>query len=288
MNVGTRVLLMTGLAVVTVSPALAQAPPDRTPPPAVMQITREEVKPGKDAAHEASEASWSAAYAKAQLQNGWLGMTTLSGPSEAWFLQGYASWEELEKTTKAAQANEAYSAEAKRISPIDGDSLSRGSSILAAYRPALSYNAGSNLAPRRYMQIRLIRVKPGRAREFADSVREDVAAHEKAKLEDSWAMYQVASGMQDGTYIRLQAMTSLAELDKSVPMHNAADFRDAMGEAGRTRAREMAQEAVEWSQTLLFAFNPKMTVAPKAWMDADPFWAPKPAAPAAKPAEKKK
>jgi hypothetical protein len=48
-----------------------------------------------------------------------------------------------------------------------------------------------------------------------------------------------------------------------------------MSEVGRARSRERSQEAIESSQTLLFAFNPKMTVAPKAWMDADPFWAPK-------------
>jgi hypothetical protein len=280
-------LLLAGFSVVTVAPALAQAPPAPGAPPAVLQITREEVKPGKDAAHEASEASWSAAHAKAQLQNGWLGMTSLSGPNEAWFLQGYASWEEMEKAAKASQANEAYSAEVKRISPIDGDSLSRGSAILANFRPALSYGAGSNLATRRYMQVRLIRVKPGRGREFTDAMREEVAAHEKAKMDDTWAMYQVASGLQDGTYIRLQALTSLAEVDKSGPVHAAATYRDAQSESGRARGRQMNQEAIEWSQTLLFAFNPKMTVAPKAWIDADPFWAPKPAAPA-KPAEKKK
>jgi hypothetical protein len=137
------------------------------------------------------------------------------------------------------------------------------------------------------MQIRLIRVKPGRGREFTDAMREEVAAHEKAKMEDTWAMYQVASGLQDGTYIRLQALTSLADIDKGGPTHAAATYQDAQSEGGRARGREMNQEAIEWSQTLLFAFSPKMTVAPKAWMDADPFWAPKPVAPV-KPAEKKK
>ena len=47
------------------------------------------------------------------------------------------------------------------------------------------------------------------------------------------------------------------------------------------------RRAVESSQTLHFAFNPKISTVPKAWMDADPFWAPKPPPPA-KPAEKKK
>jgi hypothetical protein len=137
------------------------------------------------------------------------------------------------------------------------------------------------------MQVQLIRVKPGRGREFADNWREVVAAHEKAKMEESWAFYQVASGMPDGTYLYLQAHTSLAEVDQTAKTHGAAAYRDAVGEAGRARAREATQLAVEFSQTLYFAFNPKMSTVPKAWMDADPFWAPKPAV-AAKPAEKKK
>ncbi len=286
MKLVTRVSLLAGLAVGAASPTLAQVPQAADAPPAILRISREEVRAGKDAAHEANETNWAVAYAKAKMQNGWLGMTAMTGPSEAWFLTGYASWDEMEKANKAEEANEAWSAENKKFWALDSDVLSRTSTSIGSYRPAMSYRAGSSLARFRYMSVQLIRVKPGRGREFVDNWREQVAAHEKAGLEEGWAFYQVVSGLQDGTYIYFQPRTSLAELDKAGPMHNAPAYRDAVGEAGRAQAREMSQISIEWSQTLLFALSPKLTIAPKAWIDADPFWAPKPVV-AAKPAEKK-
>lgn len=287
MNVRARAVLMAGLTAVSVGSARAQGNQAADAPPAVLRITREEVKVAKDAAHEVNETNWATAYAKAKLPHGWLGMTSMSGPGEAWFLQGFGSWEEIEKLSAAGEANEAWSAEGKKLWAQDGEFLNRSSIVIAAYRPAMSYRAGSNLATKRYMQVQLVRVRPGRGREFTDAWREQVAAHEKAKMEESWAFYQVVSGMADGTYIYLQAHASLADVDRSAQMHATEAFLSAVGEAGRARLRETTQLAVESSQTLHFAFNPKMSTIPKAWMDADPFWAPKPPPPA-KPAEKKK
>jgi hypothetical protein len=287
MKLATRVSVLVGLALGAGSPALAQTPAAADGPPPILRIGREEMRPGKGAAHETNEANWAVAYAKTKMQNGWVGMTSMTGPSEFWYLSGYASWEEMEKANKADDANEAWTAENNKFSALDGEFLSRNSASIASYRPAMSYQAGSNLARFRYMSVQLIRLKPGHGREFVDLWREQVAAHEKAKMDEHWAFYQVSSGLQDGVYIYLQPHVSLAELDQSGPMHNNPTYRDAVGEAGRARAREAAQAAVESSQTLLFALSPKMTVAPQAWIEADPFWAPKPVV-AMKPAEKKK
>lgn len=287
MKLATRVSFLVGLAVGAGSPALAQMPAAADGPPAILRIGREEVRASKDALHEANEVNWALAYAKTKMPNGWIGMTSMTGPSEYWYLNGYASWEAMEKANKADEANEAWTAESRKFSAVDSDILSRNSASIASYRPAMSYRAGSNLARFRYMSVQVIRVKPGRNREFVDTWRDQVAAHEKGNMEEGWAFYQVSSGLQDGTYLYLQPHVSLAELDKSGPMHNAPAYRDAVGEAGRARSREATQAAIESSQTLLFAFSPKMTIAPQAWIDADPFWAPKPPAPA-KPAEKKK
>lgn len=287
MNLGTRVVLLAGLSMIPVGSTRAQAPQAADAPPAVLGISREEVKVGKGPAHAVLERNWNAAYVRAKLQNGWLGMTSMSGPSEAWYLMGFGSWDEMEKYNKAADANEAWSAENANFLTQDGDMLSRASYIIASYRPAMSYRAVSSMATKRYMQVQVVRVKPGRAREFFDNWRELVAAHEKAKMEESWAFYQVVSGMPDGTFIYLQPHASLADVDHSAQMHAADAYRNAVGEAGRARTREMQQLAVESSQTVYFAFSPNMSTVPKAWMDADPFWVPKPL-PAAKPAEKKK
>jgi hypothetical protein len=71
----------------------------------------------------------------------------------------------------------------------------------------------------------------------------------------------------------------MAEFDKAGPMHSADAYRDAMGENGRRRMREMDQEAMEWSQSFILALDPQMSAAPQEWA-SDPFWVLKPPAPA--------
>jgi len=138
----------------------------------------------------------------------------------------------------------------------------------------------------RYMQVNVVRVKPGRIDEFWDTWEMIIAAHTKAKMGEHWAVYQVTAGMPAGTFLffYFYPRQTLAEIDKSGPMHSAATYRDAVGESGRARVREMTANAVESSATMVFRFAPNMSTLDKAWIDADPtFWTPKPPpAPAAK------
>ena len=210
-------------------------------------------------------------------------MTALTGPNEAWFLTGLGSWAELEKNIKAEEANEALTAEVQKISAQDGELLNSSNTVVARLVPEMSYQPKTNLAAMRYMQVTLFRLKPGHGRNFVNTWKEVVAAHEKAKMDEHWAYYAVTSGMPSPTYVYFQATKSLADIDQAGPMHEADAYRNAVGEDGRTRQQEVTQSAVEWTQSLLFAFTPKMSYVPKAWVDADPaFWAPKPPPPAKK------
>ena len=122
-------------------------------PPALLQIEREEVRPGRSAAHAVNEAAWAAAYTKAQSPVTWLGMTTVSGANEAWFLSRHDSFASLEKNQDSTDAAPALAAERDRLSAAEGDMLSRSSTILARYRPAVSYQAVVKLPEMRYMTV---------------------------------------------------------------------------------------------------------------------------------------
>ena len=65
-------------------------------PPKVIQIVREEVKPGKGAAHEKWEASWTQAMVRAKFTTPQLAMTAVTGNNEAWYISGYDSFGALE------------------------------------------------------------------------------------------------------------------------------------------------------------------------------------------------
>ncbi len=265
---------------VLVVPGGAQtpSPADEGTPPALLQIEREEVRPGKGAAHAASEAAWAAAYVKAQSPVQWLGMTTISGPSEAWFLTAHQSFASFEKDDASTDTNPALRAERDRISAADGELLTRTSTILARYRPNLSYQPNVKLPAMRYMTVNLMRVKAGRVAEFTDAWQTIVDAHKKANMDEHWAVYQVESGMPDTTFLFLYARKSLAEIDASGPLHAAAGYRDAVGESGRSRMNEMSRNCLEMTQTMHFRLRPGMSALSKEWTQTDAYWAP-PAAP---------
>ena len=285
-----RVSVLIGCSALFVIPAGAQTPAATAgTPPTILQIEREELRPGKGAAHAVNEKAWAAAYVKAQSPVQWLGMTTVSGPAEAWFLTGLDSFAALEKNDLSTDANPALGAERDRVAAIDGELLSRTSTIVAQYRPALSYQPTVKLPNMRYMTVDLMRVKAGRVAEFTDAWRMIIEAHKKANMDEHWAVYEVESGMPDTTFLFLYARKSLAEVDAAGPMHAAAGYRDAVGDSGRRQMNEMNHNCIEMTQTMHFRLRPGMSALPTEWATTDAYWAPPVAAPVAvAPSAKKK
>lgn len=252
-----------------------QQPP---PPPNLLVIYREEVKPGKGAAHETNEKAWAGAYTKTQAPITWLGMTSLSGPSEAWFLTALDSYAALEKMENALEGNATFSDDGDRYSAAEGDLLSRTSTIIASLRPALGYGDPVSIPHMRYMQIDVVQIKPGYGPQFVETMQESVAAHTKAQMKEAWAVYSVDSGMPAGTFLVLHPRRSLASLDDAGAMHTAAAYRGAVGESGRARFTQFMRGAVVMQGTRLFALKPAMSLLSKDFIAQDPeFWTPKPA-----------
>ena len=130
----------------------------------------------------------------------------------------------------------------------------------------------------RYFSEDTIVVKAGQVGELIERWEAIVDAHTKAKVDEHWAVYEVTSGGQAGTFLFFYAMDSLATMDASGPKHRDAAYRDAVGENGRSKNADMTLNAIESQQSRIFAFSPKMSYLSKAWNDGDPeFWAPKPA-----------
>jgi hypothetical protein len=274
------VCALLGFALVNASPVGAQATPTpREPadPPNLLTIYREEVKPGKAAAHTSNEQAWAAAFTKGQAPMQWLGMTTIGGPNEAWFLSPYDSFAAFQKVQDAMESSTALTAEEEKYSALDGDLLSRTSTIIARYQPELSYQPKVAIAQMRFMQIDVVQVKPGHGNDFTENWRAIVAAHQKSKLNEHWAVYAVQSGMPNGTFLFMYPLKSLDHLDGVPGMHTGAEYRDAVGETGRARMTQMARDGLTTQQTLLFAFRPRMSLLSKDFIEQDSaFWTPKP------------
>lgn len=276
------------LLVSAIPRAAAEEPP---PPPKILQIFREEVKPGKAAAHEKVEAGWPRAFAKANWPTRYLALTSLTGPAEAWFAAGYESFAAWEKDMKGIEANKALSAELEKLSAADAECISGGRGLVAMRREDLGYGPNADIAKVRYFRIITFGVRPGHEKDFMDAVKIVKEAYQKTNVPISWAVYQVSGGMPGPTFLVWVPMRSLDETDTVLAAAKA--IQEAEGEEGQKSLTRMAADGYASVEQNFFAVSPKMSYPPKAWVDKDPaFWAPKPEAsaekkPAARPAEKK-
>jgi hypothetical protein len=253
----------------------------RMGPPKVLQIAREQVKPGKNALHEKVEAGWARVYANADWRTHWLGVTSLTGPNEAWFLIGFDSFAAWEKDNHDMQKTPALKAQSEQLYQKDGELLSGTDTIAAVYNEELSYRPNVKIGEMRYFAIVTLHVRPGHDNDFAEARKLSKAAHEKANMDEHWALYQVISGAPSGTWLIFAPLKSLTEADAYPSLHGKG-YKDALGEEGQKRMRELESAAILTSETNFFAFKPKMSYVTKETAAADPaFWTPKAESPRA-------
>jgi hypothetical protein len=166
----------------------------------------------------------------------------------------------------------------------DGELRSGERGMIATYQKDMSYlPVPSNLAKARYVNINVVRIRPGHVPDFAEMRTLLNAAFEKSESKQRRVVYSVSSGMPAGTYLILSAMDSLKAMD---PPAGAMSMAEAFGVGNMAKYNKLQAETIISTEFTLFAINPKMSNPPKEFIAADPgFWAPKPTAkPAAKPA----
>ncbi len=288
------VLALVVSATVTVPPVAAQSSTDSASsgPPPVLQMFREEVKPGKGPLHAKTEAAFLAAYKKANLKYYYLGTTTMTGPSEAWFLSAYASMEDVEKANLAFEANKAVQAELDRANVLDGDLLTNVRSTYLFYNKELSYRPDFNVGEYKYFMVDTYRLKLGHYEKFAELRKAVNAAHEKANIDEHMLVYNVGLGAPTGTVMVFQPLKSLKEFDDFAKTHGKGSaYYEVVGDAGRKMFTEFAREDEQFSVRDFLAFSPRMSFLSEKVVAANPsYWKPKAEmakAPAAKPAAMK-
>jgi hypothetical protein len=241
---------------------------------------REEIKEGKGAAHERTEAAFMAAAEKAKYPAHILALTSLTGTSLAVFLEGHATFASIAKAQGALDTPEFG-----KLDRADAEMRTSQRSVLAVYRGDLSYAAGKMDLPKaRFFTIETIRVKQDQVDRFAELARLVVAGAEKSGSTQPVATYQAVSGAPSGTFYLLQPMESLQSMDEEAKRNQA--MVQAMPN-GAENMRELTGTIAN-EESILFVVDPVMSYVPKEWESANPaFWErkpepPNPKAPAAK------
>lgn len=257
-------------------------------PPKVLFIAREVVKPGKAGAlHEKTEGAFISALNANKAPMHYLGLNSITGPDRALFLSGYSSFAAMEEEHKAIGKIQGLEATLDRANVADGDLLLSTDESIWTRSDDLSYNS-SGLTGDRLMEISEYNVKPGHDREWNELVKLVIDGYKKGVPSASWTVFEKAYGNGGNTYLVFVPLKSMADID-----HNFAsdkDFIAALGKDGLKKLDELEASCIESHSANLFAFNPKISRVPDAWINAEPdYWKPKVAAPVkkadAKPAQ---
>ncbi|HEX3661122.1 MAG TPA: hypothetical protein VHU89_06800 [Acidobacteriaceae bacterium] len=242
-----------------------------TPPPNVLVIQREYLKPGMTGSiHARSEGNFVRAQEAAKWPIHYIAMDSMSGPVRALFISSYDSLDAWGKAQEAqnASANTTLAAAIDQASQTDGELLSSYDSQTFVYHPEMSVHAAVDVPHQRYWEITSFRIKPGHDKEWSELVKMYVDGFNKIP-DAHWALFEDKWGEKNGgVWISINPMRSLAEADKG--MADSKAFFAAEGDANMQHAAELAASCIEATQTNVFVVNPKESYVNASWATTAP------------------
>ncbi len=279
--------ILLGLTLAVAGGAVATAQDSSTAAvsaPQYLQVIVEYTKPGKGGmAHDKTESAFVQAMIKAHFPIHYVAFNSLSGQARAIYLSEFDSFEALQTANKIFE-NPAEAVEFESINEADGELLEGTKQLIFKYVPELSYHSRPPSSLGRFLEARILHVRPGHGKEFDELVKMWMAVEDKAGSSDHWGAYRVEYGEQVGSYVFLTSDNSMADIDKSYA--EEPKFTAAVTEAERMALRELRAEAIDSDRFELYSVNPVQSYPPEEFIKADPdFWTPKPAA---KPAMEEK
>ena len=246
-----------------------------TSQPKFMTVVREKVKTGRAAEHARHEAGWPAALERGKSTQAYVALSSMTGPSEVWYITPFESHAALDEATKREEADTALSAEVERLGKADAEFLTDLQVLQAAARPDLSYGAFPDISKVRFYEITEFHVKPGHESGFATVAKAYAAAAAKTAPKASWRTYEVMAGAPSGTFFILSSFESFGELDRAMAegmsMVNSFSAEDSI-----TAQKFAAEGYVSAPETNRYRLDPVQSYVSRAVREKDTaFWMPK-------------
>jgi len=239
------------------------------PPPDILQISRDPVKPGKMAEYKRVEGEAATACSRA---NTWPYMTwqAISGPDEVWFVSGFDSYAAMERSAEPFVRNAGLAGELSRITDSKSNLVSDSRTVFLRYREDLGHNRGLMRPQTRFFTATVVQVVQGHEHDYEESQRILRGVRERAAAADNRAVYQVVSGMPQNTYLTLSPYHSFREAGEA--LDGLVDYDD-LDDTVRGRLRELLATSVASTQTFIFAVDPPISNPAGEWIADDPeFW----------------
>ena len=241
--------------------------------PKLLTIIRESVKPGQGADHAKHEAGWPAAYEKAKSPDFYLAMTSMTGPTEAWYLVPQQSHAAAAETMKREDKDPVLSAELARLALRDAQFIDSVRVVQTVARPDLSLGDFPDLAKVRFYEVNIFSVRPGQTQKFEALSKLYAKVRKRAAPDSSYRTYAVIAGMSSPTYFSFTTVEDYAKFDQT-----GADHAKAMASSTPEEKAEFDKfgDYVMRQETQRFRLDPGQSYVPAATRAKDSeFWSPK-------------
>jgi hypothetical protein len=212
-------------------------------------------------------------YADAKTAVNVLGMRAASGPDEAWLMEMHDSFASIEEVDQALASTRPARNSNASANPASDDLLAPARSLIALYRPGLSYRpdeAAKNLPKAHYLLISIYRIRPGNEAAFSEIVKLRRARSDSINLDRPEIAYEVIAGSMSGTYVFVAPFPTLKTLDDGLAR------TPAYAEGVRDATKKAAVETEISQERLLLRIEPGLSYVSDEFAAGDPeFWNPK-------------
>ncbi|HET6899852.1 MAG TPA: hypothetical protein VFK70_15960, partial [Vicinamibacteria bacterium] len=139
----------------------APSPASAAGPPAILQVYREPLKPGAEAEYDRLESENARECARLRCPHPYLGLESLTGPKEVWWLNGYESDTDRKRVAEAWAASTEARAALGRNGQRKAALVGKGVESMGRYRPDLSGGEPWQFGTGAFLVIGSRAAKPG-------------------------------------------------------------------------------------------------------------------------------
>ncbi len=254
------------------APAVGQMPPSGVnPPPKYIFLTNIAIKPNMTGSFIADESTEVQAERTAKAPINYFGMVSITGSPHALFFAGFDSFADLQKEHDQGMSDSKLQDAFKSTDAAEASLLSDTHGSIYKFRDDLSLNSALDISKERFFDITLFHVRSGHYQDFEHLVKLYAKAYSSVPS-SHWAMFEKLYGEDsDRTFILVTPIKALGEEDQA--MIDDDNLHKSVGEDQLQLMHELGSEAVESSESDLFAIVPEISYVPDTWLTASPdFW----------------
>ena len=258
------VAVMCGSVRSTAQAARSAASQSPGAPPKVVLLVHQHFLPGKAGERERLEVETCRKFEEFGIPIAWIELEAVSGSPGALFFDPANSFKEIDRAGQLL--GEMYGAhpELVQLQNEIEDRIASSKTVFARLREDLGHVDRVDLSKAHYWRVTTVSVRPGREGDFAEADKARGRVHPDA----AWVVYEVDSGTAVPTFLVIETMSSLADVDKT----SETASNSKQGQKERDQAVRDAYLSVESD---LYAVHPEMSHVPHTFAASEPeFWTP--------------